>query len=69
MSDAAVAETSLRLSGLHCSACAGIIEAALRAQPGVVEAQVHPAASRATVRWRPERTRVSTLLEAVRGDV
>jgi P-type Cu2+ transporter len=64
---AAVAETSLRLSGLHCAACAGIIESALRAQPGVVGADVHAAASRATVRWQPEHTRVATLVDAIRG--
>ena len=30
-----VAESSLQLSGLHCAACAGLIEAALIAVPGV----------------------------------
>jgi Cu2+-exporting ATPase len=63
----AVAESSLQLSGLHCAACAGLIEAALWAVPGVVGAQVHPAASRATVRWQPSRTRASALLAAVRA--
>ena len=67
MSSAGVAESSLRLSGLHCAACAGIIEAALLAAPGVVAAEVHPAASLATVRWRPARTQVSALVAAVRG--
>ena len=65
--DGAVAESSLQLSGLHCAACAGLIEAALLAVPGVMEAQVHAAASRATVRWQPARTRASALLAAVRA--
>ena len=63
----AVAESSLQLSGLHCAACAGLIEAALWTVPGVVDAQVHAAASRATVRWQPARTQVSALVAAVRA--
>jgi Cu2+-exporting ATPase len=61
-----VAQSSLRLSGLHCAACAGVIEHALRALPGVVGAQVHASASLATVRWQPQQTRVAALVAAVR---
>jgi P-type Cu2+ transporter len=61
-----VAQSSLRLSGLHCAACAGTIESALRALPGVVGAQVSAAAALATVRWQPEHTRVATMVDAVR---
>jgi P-type Cu2+ transporter len=64
---AAEATASLQLSGLHCAACAGIIESALRSQPGVVAAHVNPAASMATVRWQPARTGLAALLAAVRG--
>jgi Cu2+-exporting ATPase len=64
--DRSVAESSLHLSGLHCAACAGLIEAALLAVPGVLTAQVHYAASRATVRWQPAHTRASALVDAVR---
>ncbi len=65
-SDRSVAESSLHLSGLHCAACAALIEAALLAVPGVLTAQVHYAASRATVRWQPAHTRASALVDAVR---
>ena len=62
----AVAESTLQLAGLHCAACAGEIESALVRVDGVIEAQVHYAASRARVRWQPGRTRASALVEAVR---
>jgi len=63
----AVAESSLQLAGLHCAACAGEIEAALVAVDGVIEAHVHYAAARATVRWRTESTCPSALVSAVRA--
>ncbi len=59
-------ESALQLSGLHCGACAGIIEAALRAVPGVQAAQVSAASERATVQWDPQHTQASALLAAVR---
>lgn len=62
-----VAESSLQLSGLHCAACAGQIEAALAAVDGVLGARVHAAASRASVRWDPHRTRPSALVAAVQA--
>lgn len=59
------ATTRLALSGLHCAACAGIIEAALGRVPGVDSAQVNAAAQRASVRWDPSRTSAATLIDAV----
>jgi P-type Cu2+ transporter len=50
VSIAALAESTLQLSGLHCAACAPQIEAALAAVTGVADAQVNAAASRARVR-------------------
>ena len=61
------AVSSLRLGGLHCAACAGLIEAALREVGGVRSAQVNAAAGIAHVEWEPERTRASALMAAVRG--
>src|SRR5262245_45548755 len=61
----ALAESSLRLSGLHCSACAGTIEAALARAGGVAEASVNAATQTARVRWDPRRTRASALIAAV----
>jgi Cu2+-exporting ATPase len=60
-----LAESSLQLTGLHCAACAGIIEQALRQVDGVLDAQVNGAAQRALVRWQPARTRASALVQAV----
>jgi Cu2+-exporting ATPase len=60
------AETSLLLSGMHCAACAGLIEAALHAVPGVERADVSAAGQRAQVRWDPQSTRLSALVQAIR---
>jgi P-type Cu2+ transporter len=62
----AVAESALLLSGLHCAACAGLIESALLRVPGVVGAHVQMAASRVTVRWRPALASATTLVNAIR---
>ena len=62
-----LAESAFQLSGMYCAACAGTIEAALAAVPGVYSVQVGAAAQRATVRWDPQRTQASVLKAAVRG--
>ncbi len=59
------AESSLRIGGMHCAACATLIEQALRRVDGVVDARVSAAAQCATVQWQPERTRPSALVAAV----
>jgi P-type Cu2+ transporter len=61
-----VAESTLQLSGMYCAACAGIIEHALCSVEGVAAASVSAAGQRAAVRWDPQRTRPSLLIEAVR---
>ncbi|WP_395699971.1 heavy metal translocating P-type ATPase [Aquabacterium sp.] len=60
-----LAESSFQLGGMHCAACAGLIEQALGQVDGVVEARVQAAAQRALVRWDPQRTRASALVAAV----
>jgi len=60
-----VAESSLRIGGMHCAACAGIIEAALERVPGVVSARVSAAAHCATVHWDAALTRPSALVSAI----
>jgi len=62
-----VAETRLQLSGMYCAACAGIIEHALCSAGAALDASVVAATQRATVRWDPARTRLSTLVAAVRA--
>jgi Cu2+-exporting ATPase len=61
-----VAESTLRLSGMYCAACAGIIEQALAGVDGVSQATVSASGQRAAVLWDPQRTRPSLLVEAVR---
>lgn len=61
-----IAHTSLVLGGIDCAACAGPIEEALLAVPGVLQAEVSAAAQRAEVRWDPEAARLSRLVQAVR---
>ncbi len=62
-----VAETALQLSGMHCAACSGLIEQALRRVDGVRSAVVSAASERATVCWDPARTRPSALIAAVQA--
>ncbi len=59
-------ESCLQLSGMYCAACAGLIEQALQAVGGVQQASVVAATQRATVRWDASRTRLSSLIDAVR---
>lgn len=59
-------ELSLRLSGLYCAACAGIIEQALAGVDGVSEVIVNGTAQRARVRFDTGRVRPQALIDAVR---
>ncbi len=58
--------SALQLTGLHCAACAGIIERCLRALDGVHEVHVSAAARLATVHWDPTRTTPSSWITALR---
>ena len=60
------AESALQLAGMHCAACAGLIETALARVDGVCAVQVSAASERASVTWDPARTRPSALIAAVR---
>jgi P-type Cu2+ transporter len=62
-----VAESALRIGGMHCAACAATVEDALRRLPGVLDAQVSSAVQCATVRWDPAVTRASALVQAVQA--
>ncbi|MGQ9723855.1 MAG: heavy metal translocating P-type ATPase [Tepidimonas sp.] len=63
--DRPVNESILMVQGMYCAACADAVEAALAGRPGVLDAQVHAATRRLTVRWDPARTRLSDLAQAV----
>ncbi|OBS30301.1 ATPase P [Tepidimonas fonticaldi] len=60
-----VCESTLVVQGMYCAVCADTVEAALAGRGGVLEAQVHAATRRLTLRWDPARTRLSELAEAV----
>ena len=62
---AGIAESSLQVGGMHCAACAGLIEQALLRVQGVKSARVSAAAQSATVRWDPRLTRPSVLVKAI----
>ncbi|MFM2058515.1 MAG: hypothetical protein RLY71_2900 [Pseudomonadota bacterium] len=61
-----LAQSRLLLGGMHCAACSGLIEEALQRVDGVASAEVSGAAQRAVVVWNPQKTRFSSLIEAVR---
>ncbi len=63
----AVADSSLRVSGMYCAACAGIIEQAISKVPGVIEASVSAAGERARVCWDPRSTGVAAIVGAIRA--
>jgi Cu+-exporting ATPase len=60
-----VERRTLSVRGMHCAACVGKVEGALRAVPGVTEATVNLATERATVAFDPRRADVARLREAV----
>ncbi|MFG6449465.1 heavy metal translocating P-type ATPase [Roseateles sp. BYS180W] len=60
-----LARSQFRLSGLHCAACAGLIEQALHGQPGVVQAQVNGASERLSLLWDPAQVNLAQLQAAV----
>ncbi len=57
-------ETMLLIEGVRCTGCVWLIERALAALPGVVEATVNPVARRARVVWRSAETSLPAVLEA-----
>jgi Cu+-exporting ATPase len=56
---------TLAVRGMHCAACVGKVEGALRAVPGVGEASVNLATERATVAFDPGAVDLAALQAAV----
>ena len=56
---------TLPVRGMHCAACVGKVERALRGVPGVSEARVNLATERATVVFDPARAGLGALQETV----
>ncbi len=65
--NSSVESADIPLLGMHCAACANRIEASLKAAPGVEDAIVNFATTRATVRYDPTATDLVALREAVRS--
>ena len=59
------ADSSLRIGGMHCAACAGLIEQALARVEGVLAASVSASGERASVRWLPQATRMTDIVAAI----
>lgn len=58
--------TTLAITGMTCNGCVKHVDGALRALPGVSAVEVSLADHRARVVHDPERSRVASLIEAVR---
>jgi Cu+-exporting ATPase len=58
-------ERTFAVRGMHCAACVGNVERALRAVPGVGAASVNLATERARVEWDPARADARALAAAV----
>lgn len=55
----------LKISGMTCEACAGVVKYNLLDAPGVAEAEVDFPMGRATVKYDPTQTEPAKLIEAV----
>jgi Cu2+-exporting ATPase len=62
----AAGDATLRVCGMYCAACSGVIEAALLQVDGVRDARVSASAERATVHFDPARTALPELIAAIR---
>lgn len=61
----ALETTELKIGGMTCEACAGVVLNNLLAVPGVAEAQVDFPGARARVKYDPAKTHPSELVSAV----
>lgn len=58
-------EASLLLEDIRCPACLWLNERHLRTQPGILDVHIDGATQRMRVRWDPQQTRLSRILEAI----
>lgn len=59
-------EINLILSGIHCAACVWLNEQVLRRISGVDDVHVNFSTQRARVRWNPQRTKLSVIIQTIR---
>ena len=55
-------EIVLLADGMHCAACAWLVDRALRREPGVLDAGANAVTGRVRIAWDPARTALSTVL-------
>jgi Cu2+-exporting ATPase len=58
-------EASLQIDGIHCAACAWLIENSLRQMSGMVEILVNPASARAELIYDPAQLTLSSILRCI----
>ncbi len=61
-----VKKTTLRLSGMHCTSCAGVITKSIKKLPGVTDAQVSFATEKARVTFDPRQTNETAIIAQVK---
>jgi Cu2+-exporting ATPase len=61
------ARSRLRVTGMYCAACAGIVERALADAAGVLDARVNAATARLALTWDPAQAQLSSLAAAVQA--
>lgn len=64
-SAASLETVELKVSGMSCEACAGVVKYKLMETPGVTQAEVDYPAGRATVSYDPAKADIARLIEAV----
>jgi Cu2+-exporting ATPase len=58
-------EITVLSDGMHCAACAWLIDRALRRDPGVIEISANAVTGRIRIAWDPTRVALSKLLERI----
>ena len=58
-------ELSLQIDGMHCAACAWLLDNSLRQLDGVRDIQVNAGSSRAEIRFDPTRLSLSRVLQSI----
>jgi Cu2+-exporting ATPase len=62
-----MAETTVEIGGMYCSACVWLLENTLQAEKSIESVSVSPATRRAVIRWNQGSMRFSELLASIAG--
>ena len=60
-----LAETTIDIGGMYCSACVWLFDNGLKQLDGIESASVSPATHRAVIRWKEDSFKLSELLQAI----